>query len=130
MPRHVVERWREAVRRDVDHPPARRDQARDLRFDRLAMGPVVAIDDVLAARPRQCARDLREQLPMTDRTVQVDQQPRRGGGMQRRAECVGHLATEFQCARVPAAVAVEQSLPAREERGVGCAAPRVRHVRN
>lgn len=81
------------------------------------MRPVMAIDDVLSALPRQCARDIRKQLPMTDRTVQVDQQSRRGRSVQRCPECVGHLTGEIQRARVPAAVAVEQRLAAREERG-------------
>ncbi len=119
VPRHVVERRRETVRRDVDHLAARCNEARDVGFDRLAMRPVVAIDDVLPALGRQCARDLREQRSMPDRAVQVDQQARRGGGVQRRTDRVGQFMAEFQCARIPAAVAVEQRLPARKERGVG-----------
>ncbi len=110
---------REAVRSDVDHPPARCDEACDLGLDRLAMGPVVRSTRLCPARPRQRARDFREQLPMADRTVQVDQQSRRGRGVQRQAERVGHLTSEFQRAGVPAAVAAEQGFPAGEERGIG-----------
>lgn len=56
---------------------------------------------------------------MADRPVQVDQQPRGRGRMERRGESVGHLAGEFERTRIPAAVAVEQRLQPREECRVG-----------
>jgi hypothetical protein len=98
----------------MDNPLARPNATRDGTFDRLAMGPVVQIDDVVAAGSRKWAGDFREQLWMTDRPVQVDQQPRRGGDVQRRTESLGHLPAQFEGAGVPAAVTVQRILPARK----------------
>jgi hypothetical protein len=92
----------------MHHRPAGGDKRIDRALDRRTVRSIVAVEDRLPFGRRKAARDAREQLPVADGTVQVDQQPRGGGRMQRRIEAGRDAAREFECARVPAAVGREQ----------------------
>ena len=76
----AVQLRREAVRRNVDHAPAARHRLPDETLDLRAIGPVMLLDDLRAERRRRAARRRREELRMTDRAIEVDEQTADGRG--------------------------------------------------
>ncbi len=72
---HAVEHRREAVRGDVQHPTAGCDARSDVAFDRIAVWPVVVRDHGSALGAAAVPRDLRVQPAVSDRAIQIDQQP-------------------------------------------------------
>ncbi len=84
------------------------DRCIDRRGDLRAIRPVVLVDDARALSVRQCPRDRREQRAVMLGSVQVDQQARRLAHDQRRVQRLRELPREYQRARIPAAMRVEQ----------------------
>jgi hypothetical protein len=96
----------------MNHSAPRLDQLADVRFDGIAVRPVMIAQDRLAPGAILPPGELRIELTVADRPVQVDQQACGGGRVQRRGERVGHLPRQFERPGIPAAVGVEQRLPA------------------
>ena len=77
------------MRGNVDHAPAARHRLPDKTLDLHAIWPVVLFDDLRAELRRRAARRRREELRMTDRAIEVDEQTADGRGHERRLEGPG-----------------------------------------
>src|SRR2546423_6932188 len=114
MPHDASEARREAMAGKMHDALPALQPSRDVRLHLVAIGTVIALDQLAAQRIRQALRVGREAARMPERAVQLDQQPAGGRIDDRRREAPRELTRERERARIVALVAGKRASGAGE----------------